>query len=146
MVMCWCPHRNWASIRIHRVIRQALTGPVVPNRGSGSNQMELQGKLIWSDGSQRAWTDDSIDHMDVRLIYGTLWAPVGSQRAPTGCNRTIRFQPVTGSNNVRHGRPEPDIHAPLLAHALRNEITTCEQSPHSDIWAHGNTLRIQMSL
>ena len=43
--------------------------------------------------------------------------------------------PAHGSDYVRHGTLESDH--PPLAHALRDEITACEPSPHSDLmlWA-----------
>ena len=41
-------------------------------------------------------------------------------------------RPESRLENVRHGTPEPEPH-PHLARAPRDEITACDQVPHSDM-------------
>ena len=43
------PYLSRTPIRHNRVIRQTLTGPVVPNRGSDGNPTEPQLQLMWPD-------------------------------------------------------------------------------------------------
>ena len=55
------PYLSRAPIRDSRVIRQTLTGPVVPNRGSDGNPTEPQLEPIWPYSPRRALTEDSMD-------------------------------------------------------------------------------------
>ena len=109
------PYLSRAPIRDSRVIRQTLTGPVVPNRGSDGTPTEPRLEPIWPDGPRRALTEDSMDpyrcttkirthtgprrpltspdgtrwtRIGVRLRYGPIWVPDEPRRDLTGPNGT----------------------------------------------------------
>ena len=103
------PYLSRAPIRDSRVTRQAPTGPVVLNRRSNGNLTEPQLRPIWPDGPRRALTDDSMDPYRCTTKIRTHTGPRRAPTSPDGTQQNpILCQHLPGSDNVRHGTPEPD--------------------------------------